>query len=801
MDLDSYRKFVHAIPGGKRLPNALYLHVDGIGVIGPDLLALLMMVQRSIGVDPALFNLLKFHLDEMKISFLNYPTFETEAHPALVQSTVVDLAAGTRKEHLYSNSENPPILHRKETFLPDGHPKAALFAELTEEEERLGLYENQTRIGFFRQWHETLKEKGIRIDGHRLTVENVAEEESTDLDESISVDRHKTAISRFALSRPVQALLRHELLTPAITFFDYGCGLGDDLRALNDMGYKASGWDPVYRPESAKHPADIVNLGFVINVIENPDERVEVLRDAFRLCRVALSVSAMVKNSYTATLGTPYRDGVLSSRKTFQKYYSQEELGRFIEDVLGTEPVAVAPGSYLIFQEATERQRFIARRSRRSIDWATLSAKVFANKPKLEASRPYPKRVKADVYLEHQDLIDAFWKGMVQLGRLPKIDEFDRSSELEAAKLTPIQLKNLYVQRFGAGALDKAYLDTHRDLLKSFWDVLCRFGRLPDLSEYGRSEELAAIGLAPIKAKNLLLRENGPNAIEEGYFAINRELIENFWNSMVDMGRQPKESEYPRIAELKSIGLSPAAARELFIEKFGAETLTAAYDIRRNDLLVFLALANFKHPANYSDLDARLQNDIKTFFGGYRQALEESRQLLFSVGNADRVEELCNQFPDGYRDEQALYIHKSLINQLPPELRVFIGCAQILYGDLEGVDIIKLHKRSGKVTLLIYDDFERKRLPILKERIKIKLREQDTDFFVYDGVMAHQVLYNKDLFVPATHPKKRTWSEFSQRLERVIGPIVGYGPTLEELGLALKEKGYTVGLRRLEASK
>jgi hypothetical protein len=70
-----------------------------------------------------------------------------------------------------------------------------------------------------------------------------------------------------------------------------------------------------------------------------------------------------------------------------------------------------------------------------------------------------------------------------------------------------------------------------------------------------------------------------------------------------------------------------------------------------------------------------------------------------------------------------------------------------MYGELDEVSLIKVHIISGKVTLLVYDDWE-KETPMLTERIKIKLREQDIDFFDYVGAFAPQPLYNKREFLP-----------------------------------------------------
>lgn len=78
----------------------------------------------------------------------------------------------------------------------------------------------------------------------------------------------------------MQALSRHGLVRQGITFFDYGCGRGDDVRGLIANGIDATGWDPHFAGDADKRVADLVNIGFVINVIEDIDERVEALRGA-----------------------------------------------------------------------------------------------------------------------------------------------------------------------------------------------------------------------------------------------------------------------------------------------------------------------------------------------------------------------------------------------------------------------------------------------------------------------------------------------------------------------------------------
>src|SRR5690242_2251614 len=100
-----------------------------------------------------------------------------------------------------------------------------------------------------------------------------------------AVPRHRTAMSRSALSRPFATALADEVLHAGRTVFDYGCGRGDDLRHLASLGYDVDGWDPRFRPAAGLRQANVVNLGYVINVIEDRGERAQVLRRAWELAR------------------------------------------------------------------------------------------------------------------------------------------------------------------------------------------------------------------------------------------------------------------------------------------------------------------------------------------------------------------------------------------------------------------------------------------------------------------------------------------------------------------------------------
>jgi DNA phosphorothioation-associated putative methyltransferase len=62
--------------------------------------------------------------------------------------------------------------------------------------------------------------------------------------------------------------------------------------------------------------------------------------------------------------GRPYRDGFVTSRNTFQKYYTQAELAAFISKVLNEEPIPVSPGVFFVFRDKDLEQNFLAGRHR-----------------------------------------------------------------------------------------------------------------------------------------------------------------------------------------------------------------------------------------------------------------------------------------------------------------------------------------------------------------------------------------------------------------------------------------------------
>ena len=105
------------------------------------------------------------------------------------------------------------------------------------------------------------------------------------------ISRERTAIRRTGLSRPMRLAVESGVVRPGVTVFDYGCGRGDDIRRLTGSGIACHGWDPHFKPDTPRQSADVLNVGFVLNVIEDPQERDRVLADAWALTECVLIVA------------------------------------------------------------------------------------------------------------------------------------------------------------------------------------------------------------------------------------------------------------------------------------------------------------------------------------------------------------------------------------------------------------------------------------------------------------------------------------------------------------------------------
>ncbi|MBZ4195025.1 MAG: DNA phosphorothioation-associated putative methyltransferase [Candidatus Contendobacter sp.] len=411
-----------ATPPGKTVGQRTYLHIEAASALTVAETAGLLDAERLAGVQRAEhYNLIRMDADGSQIALLNYPEFFDQPFPALRESWRVNLAAGTISYRSYAGSLNPPILHRKELLLPDDHPRRTEYAALTAAAESIGLFDQPTRIGYQRQWLALVQERGYRIAGHSLLPlgndQTSGDESPRDplLPAGWQAARHLTALVRYNFSAPVQTLARYGFLDGQFSLFDYGCGRGDDLRGLRENGLNVAGWDPYYAPDQPLQIADLVNLGFVINVIEDHDERLEALIRAWSLAERLLVVAVMLANQNDPR-GEDFRDGVLTQRGTFQKYYSQTEIKTFIAAALDQEPIPVAPGVLYVFRDPEVEQRFLLDQCRSRRNRLALPS---------TRERPVPplRDRAAERYAQYQQPLEQLWNRYLSLGRRPDLSE------------------------------------------------------------------------------------------------------------------------------------------------------------------------------------------------------------------------------------------------------------------------------------------------------------------------------------------------------------------------------------------
>jgi DNA phosphorothioation-associated putative methyltransferase len=277
------------------------------------------------------------------------------------------------------------------------------------------------------------------------------------------IPRHKTAIGRATLSRPVKLALADGLIDPQTPLFDYGCGHGDDLRLLSAMGYSGDGWDPVHRPAAALAPAPVVNLGYVVNVIEDPTERQQTLRRAWELAKRVLIVSArLTAESTLMSKAAAYADGYVTSWGTFQKLFEQNELKTWIDQALGTAAVPAGPGVFYAFRDPDERATFVASRYRRHIVVPRLTRSV-------------------DRFEEHKPLLQSLMDFFAARGRLPDADELPETAAVISALGSLKRAFRLIQSATGAEAWAEIAAKRAQDLL--IYLALARFERRPALGQ------------------------------------------------------------------------------------------------------------------------------------------------------------------------------------------------------------------------------------------------------------------------------------------------------------------------------
>lgn len=259
---------------------------------------------------------------------------------------------------------------------------------------------------------------------------------------STAETRGKTAIRRYACSRPVSLALADELISSGNTFFDFGCGHGGDVKYLRSRKVNATGWDPFHLPNNPIVPADIVNLGFVLNVIEDPNERNETLRVAFNLARKLLIVSVRVEHGLDST--AEFNDGIITSKGTFQKIYAQADFKEYVESVLNRKVHVAGIGVVYVFSDSEAESEFLA-------------------------AQAFSRRLAYRTELIKEFACDTAGKKFIQLantlGRIPLPTEFKNYPRLIDRFGSPHRIERLALAKINPSAFEGSKAQKREDLL------------------------------------------------------------------------------------------------------------------------------------------------------------------------------------------------------------------------------------------------------------------------------------------------------------------------------------------------
>lgn len=269
--------------------------------------------------------------------------------------------------------------------------------------------------------------------------------------------RERTAIGRGELSMPVRQALLDEVVRSHLSVLDYGCGRGQDTSRLRKMGIAADGWDPHFVPDTQLTERDVVLLTYVLNVIEDPNERQEAIRKAWQLATRVMVVSCRLTWELSSVKGDGSGDGIMTSRNTFQHFFTPSEIRDVVEGATGCRCVSPVPGVVYAFRRDEDRFAYLARGAITEFEWAASEDYASAVAEVIAFAE---KRGRPPLFEEIPDHL------LPQLGRL------SRRSLLEVVN------KGASADRIAAG-MRRSTLNTLLYLGTSIFNGRASFGELP----------------------------------------------------------------------------------------------------------------------------------------------------------------------------------------------------------------------------------------------------------------------------------------------------------------------------------
>ncbi|ETZ41127.1 DNA phosphorothioation-associated methyltransferase family protein [Mycobacterium avium MAV_061107_1842] len=256
---------------------------------------------------------------------------------------------------------------------------------------------------------------------------------------------------------PVRQALIDDVVRPGSSVLDYGCGRGQDTVRLRKMGVAADGWDPYFAPETPLTERDVVLLTYVLNVIEDSEERQKAIKTAWQLATRVMVVSCRLTWELSSIRGDRSGDGIVTSRNTFQRFFTPSEIRKVVEEATGRRCVSPVPGVVYAFRRDEDRFAYLARGAIREFEWAASEDYASAVGEVISFAE---KRGRPPLFEEIPDHL------------LPQLGRISRRSLLEVIN------KGASADRVAEG-LRRSTLDTLLYLGTSIFNGRASFGSLP----------------------------------------------------------------------------------------------------------------------------------------------------------------------------------------------------------------------------------------------------------------------------------------------------------------------------------
>ena len=372
----------------------------------------------------------------------------------------------------------------------------------------------------------------------------------------------------------------------------------------------------------------------------------------------------------------------MTKRKTFQKYFTQDEIKGYLENLLERNAIALEPGIFVVFREESDRLDFLEMKlSRRRF---TLSI------PGLE--RPV---------------------GMIRTPAAPRPTFVERVREFTR--------------------------------LPEILDFISKHGRTPIQTELGSFDELVAEFGASNRVGQAILGQLDAQALAECVSSRKADLELMYATRRFDKGGYPKQAD---------ISLTTIA-------------------------------------------------DMKAFYGGYKGFLEAANQILFSLGVDDVVTKAFSKCKLGKHLPDAVYIHPSIIPSLPPQIRVLIGLAETLLGQIPECNILKLNKVKRKICFMVYEDLDTVAHPALRYTYVVDVPKAEVKFWDVENRENPPILHRKETFVSPDYPLYEKFKKLTAQEEKAeLLSLNNIGTRLQWQSL-LTEKNFKISghsLRKLKAT-